>query len=107
MSNLQDVFIKLMTEDIEGQMSIDEKGLPELEHPYYMKDRGDGRLGISSSHPYDLTDYCFAISQDMDPNGSWQIIDDGKIVDAFIGWDKTVERMKEIDSTKERRIDRT
>lgn len=107
MSNLQDAFIKLMTEDIDGQLSIDEKGLPELERPYNMRERDDNRLQITSSHPYDMTDYCWAISENMDPNGSWQIIDDGKKVDAFIGWSKTLDRMKEIDSTKERRIDRT
>lgn len=107
MDNLQDALIKVLTEDLEGQLSIDEKGLSVLERPYHIKERNDGCLQITSSHPYDLTDYSWAKSEDMDPEGSWKIIDDGKVVNAAIGWNEALEIMKEIDSKKVKRIDRT
>ena len=49
-----------LTENIEGQLEIDENGLPKLERPYSLRSRNDGRLQITSSHPYDLTDYSWA-----------------------------------------------
>lgn len=99
--------INRLLESNDEQLAIDEKGLPVLERPYKMRDRNDGRLQITSSHPYDMTDYCWAISESMDPDGSWRIIDDGKTVDAAIGWNETLKIMKEIDSKKSSRIDRT
>lgn len=108
MKNLQEAFIKILTEEIEGQMAINEKGLPELERPYKIRERNDGKLQISSSHPYDLTDYSWAYSVNLDPNSDWVIIDpDSDTKDVVHGWIDAIERMKEIDSKKQRKIDRT
>ena len=97
-----------LTENIEGQLEIDENGLPKLERPYSLRSRNDGRFQITSSHPYDLTDYSWAYSVNLDPNGDWVIIDpDKNTKDVVHGWNDAIERMKEIDSKKQRRIDRT
>lgn len=107
-TSMQEALIKMLTEEIEGQMAINEKGLPELERPYKMQERNDGKLQITSSHPYDLTDYSWAYSVNLDPNSDWIIIDpDKNTKDVVHGWNDAIERMKEIDSKKQRRIDRT
>lgn len=107
-TSMQEALIKMLTEEIEGQMAINEKGLPELERPYSLSSRTDGRFQITSSHPYDLTDYSYAISVRADIEGDWTVIDLAKEEkDVVHGWNDAIERMKEIDSKKQRRIDRT
>ena len=97
-----------LTENIEGQLESDENGLPKLERPYSLTSRNDGRFQITSSHPYDLTDYSYAISVRADIEGDWTVIDpDKNTKDVVHGWNDAIERMKEIDSKKQRRIDRT
>lgn len=97
-----------LTEEIEGQMAINEKGLPELERPYSLRGRSDGRFQITSSHPYDLTDYSYAISIRADIEGDWTVIDpDKEEKDVVHGWNNALELMKDLDAKKERHIDRT
>lgn len=106
--NLIEATVKALLESNEGpDINLNDEGLPVLEKPYRMSERNDERLQITSSHPYDNTEYCWAISADEFYTGSWQIIDNGKVVDAAIGYEKAVEIMKEIDSKKEAKIDRT
>lgn len=120
---LQEAIIKALTEEIDGQMSIDEKGLPELPHPYRMKERTDGRLGMASSHPYDNTDYSWAVCKGMDPEDEWTVYDPNPEystylpidrrpaqnikIDTVLGWNDALELMKELDSKKKPKIDRT
>lgn len=95
-------------EDKSGQMSIDEKGLPELPHPYSIQLRNDKRYQITSSHPYDNTDYSWAVSINNDINSNWKIMDsDNNMVDVVIGWDNALELLQKLDSTKTTHIDRT
>lgn len=108
--DLQEATIKLITEDYEqdNQLSINEQGIPELPRPYKMsKYSNKDKFYITSSHPYDLTDYCWAVSKDDNINGSWQIIDDDQVVNAAIGWNEALKIMQEIDSKKKARIDRS
>ena len=97
-----------LTENIEGQLEIDENGLPKLERPYSLRSRNDGRFQITSSHPYDLTDYSYAISVRVDIEGDWTVIDpDKEEKDVVHGWNNALELMKDLDAKKERHIDRT
>lgn len=97
-----------LTENIEGQLEIDENGLPKLERPYSLTSRNDGRFQITSSHPYDLTDYSYAISVRADIEGDWTVIDpDKEEKDVVHGWNNALELMKDLDAKKERHIDRT
>lgn len=103
------------------QLEIDEKGLPVLERPYSIRKRDDNRFQITSSHPYDLTDYCYAISESDDINGNWKVYDPGRkhytptinglsrntLEGIFKGWNEALDKIKESDSKKEPRIDRT
>ena len=105
----------------EEQLEIDEKGLPVLERPYSIRKRDDNRFQITSSHPYDLTDYCYAISENDDINGNWKVYDPGRnhyipsinglsrntLEGIFKGWNEALDKIKELDSKKEPRIDRT
>lgn len=105
---LLEATICALQEELDGQLSIDEKGLPELERPYSMRERNDGKLQITSSHPYDLTDYSWAYSTNLDPNSDWVVIDPDKDVkDVVHGWNDALDKMKEIDASKVKRIDRT
>lgn len=97
-----------LIENIEGQLEIDENGLPKLERPYSLSSRTDGRFQITSSHPYDLTDYSYAISARADIEGDWTVIDPAKEEkDVVHGWNNALELMKDLDAKKERHIDRT
>lgn len=105
---IQDALIKILTEEVSGQLEINEKGLPKLERPYSLRDRNDGRYQITSSHPYDLTDYTYAISVRADIEGDWTVIDPAKKEkDVVHGWNNALELMKDLDAKKERHIDRT
>ncbi len=101
-------------ENKSGQMSIDEKGLPELPRPYYMTEH-NGKYYIQSSHPYDNTDYTYAVSYNDDINYGWYIYDyDGSyinglktvLVDTADGWQEALEIMQNLDSKKKPNIDK-
>lgn len=110
---------KVKKEDI--QLEIDEKGLPVLEKPYDIRERDDNRYQITSSHPYDMTDYSYAISKTNDINEDWEVYDPENprtivsdysarkttLEGTYKGWNEALEAMKRIDSNKTRRIDRT
>ena len=107
-----------LIEGYNGQMSIDEKGLPVLEYPYHIQLRNDKRYQITSSHPYDLTDYSWAVSFNDNINSNWKVIDPAEqdrqdMVNGYSepyivkGWNEALDLMKKIDATKERHIDRT
>lgn len=111
---------KKVNEEKEGQLEIDEKGLPVLEKPYRIEYRNnDDRYQITSSHPYDLTDYSWAISITNDINDEWKVIDRNKqkrwnvaISGPYKGipaknWNEALDIMKDIDSKLEAHIDRT
>lgn len=103
------------------QLEINEKGLPVLEHPYSLRKRNDDRFQITSSHPYDMTEYSYAISKNNDINSDWNVYDPENprtivsdysakkttLEGTYKGWNKTLDVMKRIDSNKKRRIDRT
>lgn len=93
----------------EEQLEIDEKGLPVLEKPYNIRYReNDDRYQITSSHPYDETDYSWAISITYDINDEWKVIDpESKNKQIVKGWNEALDLMKKIDSEKKPRIDRT
>ena len=108
---------KIKKEDT--QLEIDEKGLPVLEKPYSLSKRNDSRFQITSSHPYDETDYSYAISKTDDINGIWNVYDkdpnyvinSNKSAFMKIGvandWNEALEFMKKLDSEKKPKIDRT
>ena len=104
-----------LVENYEGQMSIDENGLPELPYPYSIQARNDGKYQITSSHPYDETDYSWAVSTDSDIDGLWKVYEPNPdysiymdidkrpaqylFIDAIKGWDKTLKYLQRLDST--------
>lgn len=108
---------KIKKEDT--QLEIDEKGLPVLEKPYSLSKRNDNKFQITSSHPYDETDYSYAISKTDDINGIWNVYDkdpnyvinSNKSAFMKIGvandWNEALEFMKKLDSEKKPKIDRT
>lgn len=103
------------------QLEIDEKGLPVLERPYDIRERNDSRFQITSYHPYDMTEYSYAISKNNDINSDWEVYDPENprtivsdysarkttLEGTYKGWNEALEAMKRIDSNKTRRIDRT
>lgn len=93
------------------QDDFDEYGFPKLEKPYYISYYEDKDLAqISSSHPYDLTDYSYAqakLSDSLEDEMEWKIYDDGKLVQTTDNIYEVVRIMKEIDSKKKPNIDRT
>ena len=110
---------KKLNED--EQLEIDEKGLPVLEKPYDIREREDSSYQITSSHPYDMTDYSYAISKNNDINSDWDVYDPENprtivsdysarkttLEGTYKGWNEALEAMKRIDLNKKRRIDRT
>lgn len=116
-----DTIDDLLLESIDNQLEIDEKGLPVLERPYNISKRNDNRLQITSSHPYDLTEYSYAISENDNIDGDWNVYDPGNprtiisdysarkttLEGTYKGWNEAFEVMKKIDSKKTRNIDKT
>lgn len=98
-------------EELMEQDDFDEYGFPKLEKPYYISYYEDKDLAqISSSHPYDLTDYSYAqakLSDSLEDEMEWKIYDDGKLVQTTDNIYEVVRIMKEIDSKKKPNIDRT
>lgn len=98
-------------EELIEQDDFDEYGFPKLEKPYYISYYEDKDLAqISSSHPYDLTDYSYAqakLSDSLEDEMEWKIYDDGKLVQTTDNIYEVVRIMKEIDSKKKPNIDRT
>lgn len=109
---------KKLNEDY--QLNIDEKGLPVLETPYQMTYRiKDGKYQITSVHPYDDTDYGFALSETENIDGNWVVYDANDeystymdisnrpsqyiLVDKVTGWNSALELLKKIDSRKSTR----
>jgi len=109
---------KKLNEDY--QLNIDEKGLPVLETPYQMTYRiKDGKYQITSVHPYDDTDYGFALSETENIDGNWVVYDANDeysiyidisnrpsqyiLVDKVTGWNSALELLKKIDSRKSSR----
>lgn len=112
---------KKLNED--EQLEIDEQGLPVLEHPYSLRKRNDGRFQITSSHPYDETDYAWAVTRGDNVNGYWLVYDPNPeysiyididkrpaqniLVDTVEGWDEALQLIKDLDSKKKPNIDKT
>ena len=112
-----------LTEVIDGQMSIDENGLPVLENPYNFMKRPDGLYQISSRRSYDLADYSYAVSITDDINEKWRVFKPNPdysvymsierrpkqylLADTVQGWNEAVNLMKKIDSGISSNIDRT
>lgn len=112
-----------LIEEYDGQMSIDENGLPELPNPYHITKRNDNRYQITSSHPYDLTDYSWAVSVEDNIDGLWKVYEPNPdcsiymdisrrpsqylFIDAVKGWDKALELLQKLDATKTTKIDKT
>ena len=104
-------------------MSIDENGLPELPNPYHITKRNDNRYQITSSHPYDNTDYSWAVSVEDNIDGLWKVYEPNPdysiyidvrrrpsqylFIDAVKGWDKALELLQKLDATKTTKIDKT
>lgn len=110
-------------ESIKTNLNEEEK-LPELPEPYYFHKGKDGKLYISSSHPYDLSNYSFAYCK-------YPHEDKGQLYGLFEvnfphdnyknrytnfqntkpilaeGYEEALEVMKEIDKDIPTRIDRT
>ena len=109
-------------EDKDGQMSFDEKGLPELPYPYYFKE-SNNKYYISSTHPYDETEYSWSINTEHSIDGNWKVYDPNPkyntylpindrpaqniLIDTVQGWQAALELMQELDSTKKSNIDKT
>ncbi len=109
-------------EDENGQMSFDENGLPELPRPYYFKD-SNNKYYISSSHPYDETDYSWSINTEHDINGTWKVYDPNPeyntylsindrpaqniLIDTVQGWQAALELMQNLDNKKKSNIDKS
>lgn len=108
---------EIYTESLEDEDAIlDEYGLPrKLEHPYRIGyyDKA-GIVQISSTHPYDMTDYSFAQCKVSDlKNGKeiWEVCDYKGNKAVGIGTannvQEVVEMMKKLDAKKEANIDKT
>ena len=93
----------------EDDLILDERGLPKLDHPYYMNYyEPEEYYYIRSARLYDLTDYSFATTADPDYNGLWRVHNpNGSLAGTVDGYKAAVELMKKIDSQFEARIDRT
>jgi len=116
--NLQEATIKAL----QGKLNEEIKNLPDLEFPYYMSE-SNGRYYISSRHPYDSTDYSFAVTETNDINGMWKVYVPNKDYSIYLpiedrpkqnvfagktdGWKSTVEMMKKLDLDMKPNIDRT
>ena len=86
----------------DGYSSIDIQGPGN----YHISKYDTGTIQISSSHPYDLSDYSFAKWSNM--NNAFSIYDDnGKLVTVVKTIEEAVEEMKKIDKKIPSRIDRT
>lgn len=98
----------VMKEDYD-QMEIGENGLPKLKYPYTMTERKDGRYQITSMHPYDLTDYSYAISKNKNIDDSWTVNDPADKRNNVLAsdWNSALQIMKRLDDTKEPNIDRS
>ena len=86
----------------DGYSSIDIQGPGN----YHISKYDTGTIQISSSHPYDLSDYSFAKWSNM--NNAFSVYDDnGKLVTVVKTIEEAVEEMKKIDKKIPGRIDRT
>ena len=93
--------------------------LPKLEYPYEFEKRDDGRYQITSSHPYDLTEYSWAASTSDDIDSGYKVfepnarynapenlgknVDKNILIDIVPGWYEALELMKRIDKSKKTR----
>ena len=112
-----------LIEGYDGQMSIGEDGLPELPNPYHITKRNDNRYQMTSSHPYDDTDYSWAVTVDDNIDGLWKVYEPNPdystyldidkrpaqnlFIDAVKGWQRTLDLLQKLDATKTTHIDRT
>ena len=103
--------------------SSERADLPDLPYPYSIDLRRDGSYHITSRHPYDLTDYAYAISETDDIYGIWKIYEPNPRYSIYmpigrrpaqniyigkcVGVDEAISKLMELDSTKKPRIDRT
>lgn len=97
-------------ENVEPEnLNLGEDGLPVLDKPYKMSwNEKAERYEITSTHPYDLTDYYFAVSNWDDYTGYWKICSpEGSRVDTVEGFEEAVEALKEFDSQLKPNIDHT
>jgi len=100
-----------------SRVTFDKNGRASYEKGNYsMRYRGDGRYQITSSHPYDLTDYSWAYSRSDDIQGTWTVknpvshIINGPTtyeVKNVKGLPEALRLMKKYDSKKKASIDRT